>query len=67
MATEIEDLQSRVTHQEASIEELTRAQVVQESRLRELERQLEQFRILLRAVYEQSGEPPVEDTPPPHY
>lgn len=67
MATEIEDLQSRVTHQEASIEELTKAQVVQEARLRELERQLEQFRILLRAVYEQSGEPPVEDTPPPHY
>ena len=63
----LEDLEVRIAHQEAAIEELTRTAVTQESVVRALRQELETLRRQMlspstHAVGEDSG-----NEPPPHY
>jgi len=62
----IVDLQERLAHQEAAIDELTRQSLAQDERIAALIRRIEQLETQLRELSEQVGEA-VEDAPPPHY
>jgi SlyX protein len=63
----IADLQIRITHQEAAIEELTRERVNMEKRLRELEHQLRTVQDTLRALSPMLMAKAEDEPPPPHY
>ena len=67
MEDRVEELECRIAHQEAAIEELTRAQVASEARVRDLETRLQQLLEYLRGLHEQLGEQEIIDAPPPHY
>ena len=62
----IVDLQERLAHQEAAIDELTRQLPAQDERIAALIRRIDQLETQLRELSEQVGEA-VEDAPPPHY
>ena len=62
----IVDLQERLAHQEAAIDELTRQLLAQDERIAALIRRIDQLETQLRELSEQVGEA-VEDAPPPHY
>jgi len=67
LRSRIEDLEIRLMHQEAALEELSRASVSQEQMLSaqtELIRRLEQQ---LRSLTPSPLASPDEETPPPHY
>jgi SlyX protein len=66
MEQAIVDLQERLAHQEAAIDELTRQSLAQDERIAALIRRIEQLETQLRELSEQVGEA-VEDAPPPHY
>lgn len=62
----IADLEVRLTHQEASLDNLTAASVRQQRIVEEILAQLQQIKIVLR----QMGDPAAGtsgDEPPPHY
>ena len=61
----ITDLEVRITHQDASIEELTRVLLEQEKIIKNMQHELDTFRQQLK---EFSLIAPIsEETPPPHY
>ena len=62
----IVDLQERLAHQEAAIDELTCQSLAQDKRIATLVRHIEQLETQLRKLSEQVGGA-VEDAPPPHY
>ena len=65
MENKITDLEIRITHQEASIDELTRTLLEQERLIRKLQKDLDTIRDQLN---EHSNIAHLsEETPPPHY
>lgn len=65
MEDKITDLEIRLTHQEATLDELTQTVLHQERLLLELQDQLQQVRQQLRSF--SIVAPSSEETPPPHY
>ncbi|UCE90363.1 MAG: SlyX family protein [Pseudomonadota bacterium] len=61
------DLEIRITHQEASIDELTRTVLAQDAELKRLREELVHLRELLRDLAPSAVRPESEETPPPHY
>ena len=65
MEEKITDLEIRMTHQEVTLEELTRTVLQQERLLLELQNELKQVREQLRGFSIIASA--AEETPPPHY
>lgn len=66
MASEIIELQERIAHQEAAIDELTRQSLVQGDTIDRLLARVQELERLVRDLSERVGRE-VEDAPPPHY
>ncbi len=64
--TRIEALETRLTHQEAAIDELTQSLLRQENRIREHTETLQRLELQVRALTPPDGEP-AADEKPPHY
>jgi SlyX protein len=67
LSIHIEMLESRLMHQEAALEELTRILLAQEERIREQSEILKRLREHVRASSPSQLALPEEETPPPHY
>lgn len=67
MSDQIEDLQTRISYQEASIDELTRTVTEQQRRLAELTHMVEQLRQQVRDLSVSSPGQSQDHEPPPHY
>ena len=67
MESRIMDLEMRLTHLEASLEELTDSLLRQERVTQHLTAELEQVRAILREPADSPVVPQPLDTPPPHY
>ena len=67
LAARIEELESRLMHQEASIEELTRALLEQGQLLNAQARAMERLEAQLRSVTQPHTLPAGDESPPPHY
>lgn len=65
MESKIIDLEIRIAHQDASIEELTHTVLALEKQQAKLMRELEGFRSVLSQL--SLVAPQSEETPPPHY
>ena len=63
----ITDLEVRLTHQEAALDELTRAVLGQAQQIASLRRDLEQLTEILRQLAPAAAGPESAETPPPHY
>jgi SlyX protein len=63
----IERLESRLMHQEAALEELTRIQLAQERQIRKQSEMIKQLSEHVRALLPSQLALPEEETPPPHY
>ncbi len=63
----IADLEVRLTHQEAGLDNLTTASVRQERAIEEMLAQLQQIKIALRQLGEPAAGTPDDEPPPPHY
>ena len=63
----IEELESRLMHQEATIDELTRSLLQQEQLLNAQALSMERLQALLRSLSDPHTLPPGEESPPPHY
>ena len=61
------DLQIRVTHQESSIDELTKHNLDIEKRMLAMEKELLAIKDLLKEMAPSLVVPQSEETPPPHY
>jgi len=61
------DLQIRITHQEAAIEELTAHFLVLEKQMLVMETQLQEIKSLLKEAVPSLVASQAEETPPPHY
>ena len=61
------DLQIRITHQEAAIEELTGNYLTLEKRMLAMEKQLLEIKSLLKEMVPSLLASAAEETPPPHY
>jgi SlyX protein len=64
---QLADLQSRLAFLDDAVSEITRANLAQDQRIRQLEEEVKTLRQQLRAS---SGSPvadPGDETPPPHY
>ena len=64
-ARDIEQLEVRITHQEAAIDELTRQSLLHQRQINELIGHVEKLQQQLRELAE--GRDPIVDAPPPHY
>jgi SlyX protein len=62
---DIEELEVRIAHQEAAIDELTRQALLQQRQIDELIGHVQKLQQQLRELAE--GRDPVVDAPPPHY
>lgn len=60
------DLEIRIAHQEAALDELTRTVLAQERLVQRQREALERVQSQLNALQATSG-PSLEDGPPPHY
>lgn len=67
METTITDLEIRFTHQEASLDELTKTVVEQQKMIENLGKEIEQIKLILRDISASNIASPSEETPPPHY
>lgn len=67
MESRIVDLEIRLTHLEASLEELTDGVLRQERVMRHLTAELEQVRVILHELVGSPILPASQETPPPHY
>lgn len=67
MESRIVDLEIRLTHLEASLEELTHSVLRQERVVRHLTAELEEVRMILRELAGSPVLPASHETPPPHY
>ncbi len=65
MNTTITDLEIRIAHQDASIEELTRVLLEQEKTIKSMQTEFDSFRQQLKEF--SLIAPLSEETPPPHY
>lgn len=65
MKNQITDLEIRITHQEASIDELTRTLLAQEQLIRKLQKEVDVMRSQLKEYSNIAHAS--EETPPPHY
>ena len=63
----IERLESRLMHQEAALEELTRIQLAQERQIRKQSEMIKRLSEHVRALVPSQLALPEEETPPPHY
>jgi uncharacterized coiled-coil protein SlyX len=63
----IVDLQTRLVHQEAAIDELTRLSLTQQRQIAELIEHVQRLQSQLRDLAQQGGHGDVLDAPPPHY
>lgn len=67
MENRITDLEIRLTHLEAAIDELTDTVLRQQKALQESGEQLEFIKSLLAEISPEAVRPQSEETPPPHY
>lgn len=67
MEKRITDLEIRIAHQEASIEELTQSYLQQQQQLQAMQVQIEYLRSLLKDMSNSAVRPQSEESPPPHY
>ncbi len=67
MESRITDLEVRLTHQEAALEELTHTVLEQDRVIADLRTELEYLKSLLRELAPSPVAPASEETPPPHY
>jgi len=65
--TRIEELEARLMHQEAAIEELTHTLLKQEQLLTVQARAMERLESQLRSLADPQTLPSGEESPPPHY
>ena len=63
----IEDLQTRISYQEASIDELTKHSLAQQKQIDLMALQIAQLQAQLQQVAEVISEGGATDVPPPHY
>lgn len=63
----LEELQIRLTHQEAAIDELTTQSLRQQRQIDELVGHLEKLQAQLRELTEAGASPQSPEPPPPHY
>lgn len=63
----IVDLQHRISHQEATIDELTRLTLKQQRQIDELITHVARLQTQLRELAERGGQGEIFDAPPPHY
>lgn len=63
----IVELQSRLSHQEAALDELTRLGLTQQRQIAELIDHVARLQSQLRDLAERGGHGEVPDAPPPHY
>lgn len=63
----IEDLEIRLSHQEAAIDELTRTVLTQERAIHEQAEALRRLERQLRAALPSPVAAPEDESPPPHY
>ena len=63
----IERLESRLMHQEAALEELTRIQLAQEMQIGKQSEMIKRLSEHVRALVPSQLALPEEETPPPHY
>jgi len=61
------DLEIRLTHQEAALEELTQTVLEQDRLIVDLRGELEYLKGLLKDLAPSAVGPASEETPPPHY
>lgn len=67
LTSQIEQLEARLMHQEAALDELTRTLLAQEQLVRSQGESIRKLETLLQHL-SSAGTAPVEDTtPPPHY
>lgn len=67
MESRLEDLEIRIAHQDAALEELTRTTLVQQQRIEALAAQVEYLKSLLKELTPSAVAPQSEETLPPHY
>lgn len=67
MESKITDLEIRLTHQDAAMDELTRVVLVQEREMKRLNKEIEQLKAALKEISATLLAPESEETPPPHY
>lgn len=67
MESRLTDLEIRLTHQEAALEELTQAVLEQDRLIVDLRGELEHIKGLLKDLAPSAVAPASEETPPPHY
>lgn len=67
MENRLEDIETRIAYQEASIEELTDAMLAQQKTIEALQVQLDYFKSVLKELTPSAVAPMSEETPPPHY
>lgn len=63
----IEDLEIRITHQDAALEELTRTALQQSRELNNIKLQLEAIREALKNLSPPVAGSAADEPPPPHY
>lgn len=67
MTDAITDLQIRLTHQDATLDELTDTVLRQQRQIDELRTQVEQLKALVRELTPPQVGAPGSEPPPPHY
>jgi SlyX protein len=67
MESRFEDLEIRIAHQEAAIEELTRTNLAQQQQIEALQVQIGYLKSLIKEFSPSAVAPRSEETPPPHY
>lgn len=67
METRITDLEIRLTHNDAAMDELTRVVLTQEREVKRLNKEIEQLKTALKELSATLVAPESEETPPPHY
>jgi SlyX protein len=67
LASRVENLEIRLMHQEATIEELTQTLLLQEQLLRSQGIAIERIESLIHALSATHSAPPGDESPPPHY
>ncbi len=67
MESRIDDLEIRMTHQEAALESLTSSDLAQQRQLDDLRAELEMIKSMLRDLAPAAVASQDQETPPPHY
>ncbi len=67
MEKRLEDIETRIAYQEATIEELTRTVLAQQQANEELQGQIDYLKSLLKDLTPSAVAPMSEETPPTHY